>query len=58
MLVLKRNVNERIIIGDDIIIQVVWTDMHSCKLGIDAPKNITVHREEVYEQIQREKRGA
>lgn len=54
MLVLSRQRDESIIIGDDIIITVVDIRGDKVRLGIDAPKTITVHRQEVYEAIQRE----
>jgi carbon storage regulator len=51
MLVLTRRIGENIIIGDDIIIRVLDI-AGQVKLGIEAPKDITVHREEIYEKIQ------
>lgn len=51
MLVLARDVGESIRIGDDIIIQVVTSSSGKLRLGITAPKDIPVHREEVYEAI-------
>ena len=51
MLVLARDVGESIRIGDDIIIQVVASSSGKLRLGITAPKDIPVHREEVYEAI-------
>jgi len=54
MLVLTRKVNEKIKIGDDIIINVLEIGKGSVRIGIEAPKNITVHRHEVYEKIQEE----
>ena len=55
MLVLSRQKDESIIIGDDVEIIVVDVRGDKVRLGITAPKNITVHRREVYEAIQREK---
>ncbi len=51
MLVLSRQVDEKIIIGDDIVITVVEIRRGLVRLGIDAPRNVTVHREEVYNAI-------
>lgn len=55
MLVLSRYVNERIKIGDDITILVVEIYGNKVRLGIEAPKSLAVHREEVYEVIKKEK---
>lgn len=54
MLVLKRKLDEKIVIGNDITIMVLEIRGDSVKLGIDAPKGVTVHRQEIYEAIQRE----
>ncbi|HOJ78130.1 MAG TPA: carbon storage regulator CsrA [Bacillota bacterium] len=54
MLVLTRKRNESIIIGDDIKVTIVEVKGDQVKLGITAPKDITVHREEIYLEIQRE----
>jgi len=56
MLVLSRQKDESIIIGDDIEIIIVDVRGDKVRLGITAPKTISVHRKEVYESIQREKR--
>ena len=58
MLVLTRKRDEKIIIGDDIIITVVDVRGEQVKLGIEAPRHIPVHREEVYREIQEENRKA
>jgi len=54
MLVLSRKKDERIIIGDQITVMVIEIRGDKVRLGIDAPKEVTVHREEVYEAIRRE----
>ena len=54
MLVLSRQKDESIMIGDDVEIVIVNVRGDKVRLGITAPKNITVHRREVYEAIQRE----
>lgn len=54
MLVLSRHRDESIIIGDDIVITVVDIRGDKVRLGIDAPKEVPVHRQEVYEAIKRE----
>lgn len=58
MLVLSRQKDETIIIGDDIEVTVVDIRGDKVRLGINAPKSVTVHRKEVYEQIKRENREA
>ena len=52
-LVLSRKMNERIIIGDNITIAVVEIRPDKVRLAIDAPDNVTIHREEVYVAIKR-----
>jgi len=54
MLVLSRKKDEKIIIGDKITIMVIEIRGDKVRLGIDAPKEVTVHRQEVYEAIKRE----
>jgi carbon storage regulator len=58
MLVLTRKLGESIRIGDNIIIKVVDLDSRHVKLGIDAPKTVSVNREEIYERIQNENKAA
>ena len=55
MLVLSRHRDESIMIGDNIIITVVDVRGDKVRLGIDAPTDIPVHRQEVYDAIQRER---
>ena len=55
MLVLSRHRDESIIIGDNIVITVVDVRGDKVRLGIDAPTDIPVHRQEVYDAIQRER---
>ena len=54
MLVLSRRRDESIIIGDNIIVTIVDIRGDKVRLGIEAPTEISVHRQEVYEAIQRE----
>ena len=54
MLVLSRRLNESIIIGDDIVITVVDIRGEKIRLGVDAPSNKSIHRQEVYDAIRRE----
>ncbi|OHB80983.1 MAG: carbon storage regulator, partial [Planctomycetes bacterium RBG_16_64_10] len=58
MLVLSRQRDESIIIGDNIVVTVVDVRGDKVRLGIDAPTEIPVHRQEVYDAIQRENRRA
>ncbi|KGG79983.1 carbon storage regulator [Caloranaerobacter azorensis H53214] len=58
MLVLTRKKNESIVINGDIEIVIVEIGDGKVKLGIKAPKNIEVHRKEIYEAIQKENRKA
>ena len=55
MLILTRRVGESLIIGDDIVINVLGVKGNQVRIGVDAPKNVTVHREEIYDRIQAEK---
>ena len=55
MLVLSRQKDESIIIGDDIEVTIVDVRGDKVRLGINAPRNVSVHRKEIYEAIQREK---
>ena len=55
MLILTRKVGETMIIGDDIKIIVLGVKGNQIRLGIEAPKEISVHREEIYQRIQQEK---
>jgi len=52
MLVLSRKQNQQVVISDDITIVIVEIKGDKVRLGIDAPKNISVHRKEVYDAIQ------
>jgi len=58
MLVLSRKFNENIVIGDDIVVKVVRLEGDVVKLGIQAPSSVSVHRQEVYDEILRSNKGA
>lgn len=54
MLVLSRKKDEKIVIGDQITLMVIDIRGDKVRLGIEAPKDVAVHRQEVYEAIQKE----
>ena len=58
MLVLSRQRDESIMIGDDVVVTIVDVRGDKVRLGINAPKEIPVHRQEIYEAIKRENRRA
>ena len=58
MLVLARKLNQNIIIDGRIVVKVVRMDRDVVKLGIEAPISVPVHRQEVYEEIQRNNKAA
>jgi carbon storage regulator len=58
MLILTRRVGETVMIGDDVTITVLGVKGNQVRVGINAPKNVAVHREEIYERIKREHHSA
>jgi carbon storage regulator len=56
MLVLTRKLGQSLVIGNDIKVTVVGIGKHQVKLGVDASRNVIVHREEVYNRIKEENR--
>ena len=55
MLILTRKVGESVLVGDDISITVLSVRGNQVKLGVQAPKEVSVHREEIYQRIQQSK---
>jgi carbon storage regulator len=55
MLILTRRAGETVMIGNDVTITVLGVKGNQVRIGINAPKDVAVHREEIYERIQSEK---
>lgn len=58
MLILTRRVGETLMIGDDITVTVLGVKGNQVRVGINAHRDVAVHREEIYERIKREKQQA
>ena len=58
MLILTRRIGESIVIADDIVITIVEAGRDQVRIGIDAPRSVSVHRQEVYAEISRENEAA
>ena len=57
MLILTRRVGETLMIGDEVTVTVLGVKGNQVRLGVNAPRTVAVHREEIYERIKREKEG-
>lgn len=55
MLILTRRIGETLMVGDEVTVTVLGVKGNQVRLGVDAPKDVSVHREEIYQRIQREK---
>ena len=54
MLILTRRVGESIMIGEEVVVTVLGVKGNQVRIGVNAPKEVSVHREEIYERIKRE----
>ncbi|MGD2020595.1 MAG: carbon storage regulator CsrA [Thiohalocapsa sp.] len=58
MLILTRRVGETLMIGDDVTVTVLGVKGNQVRIGVNAPRDVAVHREEIYERIKREQEQA
>jgi carbon storage regulator len=58
MLILTRRVGEAVMIGDEVTVTVLGVKGNQVRLGVDAPKHVSVHREEIFDRIKAERNGS
>lgn len=58
MLILTRRVGEAVVIGDNVTVAIIGVKGSQIRIGVNAPKDVTVHREEIYERIRHEQLSA
>lgn len=57
MLILTRRVGETLMVGDDVTVTVLGVKGNQVRIGVNAPKDVAVHREEIYDRIRKENEG-
>ena len=57
MLILTRRIGETLMIGEDVTVTVLGVKGNQVRIGVNAPKDVAVHREEIFERIKREEHG-
>ncbi len=57
MLILTRRVGETLMVGDDVTVTVLGVKGNQVRIGVNAPKDVAVHREEIYDRIRKENAG-
>jgi len=54
MLILTRRVNEKLMVGDDVTVTVLSISGNQVRIGVNAPRHVPVHREEIYDKVKRQ----